>query len=217
MGNVEDAARPGVQCFHPESVRSRATHRTAPRGDKRQSAGYHTGRTQGSDKRFIQIVGCSGLTFSVVNCFVMTPHDVPRATPRVMCTRIRSARVPVAVSSRSSRLTSAQPLRRRRGWRMRDRWPTCSFGHMVAAVPFGSRQSLGLRQDNDTGVPVRSCGRPRIGTKSRAGPNKSCLLIVPGVQTGQNVDWPAMSVMDRKVLFFPIVNATTSGGFVQMR
>jgi hypothetical protein len=65
MGNAEDAPRPGVRVFHPESIRSRGTHRPPSRGDERQFAGYYADRTQGPDKRLIQIVGRSGLTSGI--------------------------------------------------------------------------------------------------------------------------------------------------------
>jgi hypothetical protein len=44
------------------------------------------------------------------------------------------------------------------------------------------------------------------------------LLIVPGAETPRDKCGLADSLgLDRKVQFFPIVNATTSGGGVQMR
>src|ERR1700722_2541435 len=65
MGNAEDASRPGVRVFRPETIRYRGTHRPPSRGDERQFAGYNADRTQGPDKRLIQIVGRSGLTSGI--------------------------------------------------------------------------------------------------------------------------------------------------------
>ena len=112
MGNVEGASRPCVGVSHSESIRCRRPHRPSPRGDERQFAGYYTGRTQGPDKRLVQIVGRGGLTPSHSREAV-TPRDVPAHIIRTIemsrATPTRSARLPIIIASRFPRISGVKP------------------------------------------------------------------------------------------------------------
>ena len=113
MGNVEGASRPRVRCLQPQSVRSRATRRSSPRSDKRQFAGYHAGRTQGADKRLIQIVGRRGLTF--IAGFACEVSRATRTHQRNIARHVRRHQIGARADRNLVSIIQARHLRRRPG------------------------------------------------------------------------------------------------------